>query len=208
MLHLQILTPPAHCHLHCCVNLPYYKHITTRLPFLDLHHVSLIQDNLQSVPPVSQTSRTTIFYKPTGAAIPLIPPNLVEKIESGAFVEMGDLLPSCLGLDDAAKSTQKHCLITNIMEWLQSFAVYVTVIARKQPQRVPDLMGYQVLILEASSEYKNDCWMAYDRYFRQDATSQPQCSWSNIDTTLWLLAFSGQARANRCKFCFSLKTAS
>ena len=56
------------------------------------------------------------------------------------------------------------------MEWLQSFAVYVSV-ARKQPQRVPNLMGYQVLILEASSEYKNDCWMAYDRRFCQDATS-------------------------------------
>ena len=164
----------AHCHLHCCVNLPYYKHITTRLPFLDLHHVSLIQDNLQNVPPAPQTSRITIFYKPTGAAIPPIPPNLVEKIESGAFVEMRDLLPSCLGIDNAAKSTQKHGHITNIMEWLQSFAVYVSVIARKQPQRVPDLMGYQVLILEASSEYKNDCWMAYDRRFRQDATSQPQ----------------------------------
>ena len=65
----------------------------------------------------------------------------MEKIESGAFVEMGDLLPSRLGLDDAAKSTQKHGRITNIMEWLQSFAVYVSVIARKQP-RVPDLMGY------------------------------------------------------------------
>ena len=175
-------------------------------PSLDLHHVSLIQDNIQSVPPVPQTSRTTIFYKPTGAAIPPIPPgNLVEKIESGAFVEeMGGLLPNRLGLDDAAKSTQKHRLIINIMEWLQSFAVYVSVIARKQPRRVPDLMGYQVLILEASSEYKNECWMAYDRRFRQDATSQPQRSWSNIYTTLWLLAFPGQARANRCKLCFSL----
>ena len=124
----------------------------------------------------------------------------MEKTESGAFVEMGDLLPSRLGLDDAAKSKQKHRLI-NITEWLQR---YVSVIASKQPQRVPDLMGYQVLILEASSEYKNDCWMAYDRRFRQDATSQPQRSWSNIDTTLWLLAFSGQARANRCNICFSL----
>ena len=47
---------------------------------------------------------------------------------------MGDLLPSCL---DAAKSTQKHRLITNIMEWLQNFAVYVSLIARKQPQHVP-----------------------------------------------------------------------
>ena len=34
--------------------------------------------------------------------------------------------------------------------------------------------------------------------------SQPQCSWSNIDTTLWLLAFPGQARANCCNICFSL----
>ena len=68
------------------------------------------------------------------------------------------------------------------MEWLQSFAVYVSVIARKQPQRVPDLMGYQVLILEASSEYKNDC------------------SWSNIDTTLWLLAFSGQSQSLQILF--------
>ena len=60
-----------------------------------------------------------------------IPPNLVEQIEAGAFVEMGDLLPSRLGLDDGAKSIQKHHLITNITEWLQSFAVYVSVIAKK-----------------------------------------------------------------------------
>ena len=55
---------------------------------------------------------------------------------------MGDLLSSHLGLDDAAKSKQKHRLITKIMEWLQSFAVYFSVIARKQPH-VPDLMGYK-----------------------------------------------------------------
>ena len=64
---------------------------------------------------------------------------------------MGDLLPNRLGLDDVAKSKQKHRLVTNITEWLQGFAVYVSVIARKQPQCVLDLMGYQVLILEACS---------------------------------------------------------
>ena len=51
-----------------------------------------------------QTNRTTILYKPTGAAIPPILPNLVEKTESGAFVETG---PSRLGLDDAAKIYMK-----------------------------------------------------------------------------------------------------
>ena len=63
---------------------------------------------------------------------------------------------------------------------------------------------YQVLILETSNEYKNDCWLAYDRCFRQQAASDPQCKWSNINSTFWNLAFTGQARASRCRHCFSL----
>ena len=101
----------------------------------------------------------------TGAAIPPVPPGLVEKIESGVFVDMGDLVPHRLGLEEITKSKQKRQAISSISEWLQAFAVYVAVISKKQPDRVPDLMGYQVLMLEASSEYKNDCWLAYDRRF-------------------------------------------
>ena len=116
---------------------------------------------------------------------------------------MGDLLPSHIGLDDATKAKQKYRIVTIIIEWLQGFAVYISVISQKQPQRIPDLMGYQVLILEASAEYKNDCWLGYDRRFCQQV-SQPQRSWSCINSTLWTLAVSGQARGNRCKHCFSL----
>lgn len=65
------------------------------------------------------------------------------------------------------KSSQKHWIITNIIEWLQGFAVYVSVIARKHPQYVPDLMGYQILMLETSNKYKNDCWFGFDRCFCQ-----------------------------------------
>ena len=113
---------------------------------------------------------------------------------------MGDLLPSCLGLDDAAKSKQKHCLIINISEWLQSFAVYVSVIARKQSQRVTDLMGYQLLILVNIRMTAG--WHMTDVFAKMLLFSR-NCSWSNIDTTLWLLAFSGQARTNHCNICFS-----
>ena len=140
---------------------------------------------------------------PAGTALPPVPTHLIEKIESGAFIEMGDLIPSRLGLDDAARSKLRRS-VTNISEWLQAFAVYVSVIARKQPHRVPDLMGYQILILEASNEYHNDCWLGYDRRFRQQAASQPHCKWSNMDSTLWNMAFTGQARTDRCSYCFSL----
>ena len=117
---------------------------------------------------------------------------------------MGDLIPHRLGLEEITTSKQKHQAISTISEWLQAFALYVAVISKKQPDRVPDLMGYQVLMLEASNDYKKECWLAYDRPFRQQAASDPHCKWSNINTTLWNLACASQARANRCRHCFSL----
>ena len=126
---------------------------------------------------------------------------LVEKIEAGKFVEMGDPVPSHLGFEETAGSKSKQRLITNVSEWLQAFAVYVSVVSKKH---VPDLMGYQILMLEASNEYQNNRWLAYGRQFQQLAASQPSCKWSNTVSTLWSLAFTGQAKANRCKHCFSL----
>ena len=29
-------------------------------------------------------------------------------------------------------------------------------------------------------------------------------TWAQVDTTLWHLAFTGKAKSNRCKYCFSL----
>jgi len=63
---------------------------------------------------------------------------------------MGDLVPSHLGFEETSRSKSKQRTITCVSEWLQAFAVYVSVVAKKQPQRVPDLMGYQILMLEAS----------------------------------------------------------
>ena len=66
----------------------------------------------------------------TGTALPPVPTSLVEKVKPGAFIEMGDLLPTHLGLDDTARSKLRRS-VTNISEWLQAFAVYVSVISKK-----------------------------------------------------------------------------
>ena len=127
-----------------------------------------------------------VVSTPTSSNFPYV------KIESGAFIEMEDLIPTRLGLDDTARS-KLRCFITNISEWLQAFAVYITVIAKKQPHHVPDLMAYQILVQEASNEYHNDCWLGYDRCFWQQAASRSNCKWSDKDSTLWNMAFTGQA---------------
>ena len=79
-----------------------------------------------------------------GDALPAVPPKLVERIESRAFIEMSDLSPEHLrqaDLEDDPKSKSRHCPVSSITQWLQCFAVYTAVITRKQPSQVVDLMG-------------------------------------------------------------------
>ena len=87
----------------------------------------------------------------TGTVLSPVPTSLVEKIESSAFIKTGDLIPTRLGLYDTVCS-KLRCSNTNITEWLQAFAVYISVIAKTQPHRISYLMGYQILIPEASNE--------------------------------------------------------
>ena len=175
-----------------------------------LSHIGIIGKH-SSATDQSATSNTTpptsSHSKVLGAGLPPVPAKLVTKIESGAFIEMADLLSEQLGTyayDEESKTRTKKPSVTNILEWLQCFAVYVAVRGQKQPDRIRDFMGYQALIIDAYMEYKSDCWMGYDRRFRQIAASQPGRSWSSIDPTLWNLAFAGQAKTTRCTHCFSL----
>ena len=111
---------------------------------------------------------------------------LAKKIESVAFIEMSDLLPEHMGIhrrrDDHRSKHSKRSL--TILEWLQCFSTYVSIVSRNHPERIPDLMGYQSLIIEASMEYKGDCWAGYDWRFRQQAASHPSTTWSTNDSTL------------------------
>lgn len=70
--------------------------------------------------------------------------------------------------DDQSRVSQSRCkVITNILEWVECFAIYVRSGSKqKQSQRVPEMLGYLILILEAQIEYAGDRWLGYDRRFR------------------------------------------
>ena len=153
-----------------------------------------------------------------GGALPPVPKKLVAKIQAGMFVDMADLLPDRLGTAGGhlaeEESPEKHFVVrlqhpkkkqvTNILEWIQCFGIYTAVVAKKDPARVQDLLGYQSLIVEAKMEYQGDGWLGYDRRFRQRAAADLGKPWSVIDPSLWSMALSGLAKATRCKHCFSL----
>ena len=70
---------------------------------------------------------------------------------------MADILPECLGDKQKGYHRRKHSKRSlNILEWLQCFFTYAAVVARKHPECITDLMGYQSLIIDVSLEYKRD----------------------------------------------------
>lgn len=126
---------------------------------------------------------------------------------------MAELLPDRLGVsagpslevdEERQGKKPKRRQVTNILEWVQCYGIYMAVLTKKAPDRIQDLLGYQGLILEARMEYAGDGWLGYDRKFRQRAAANPDTVWARIDPTLWNIAFAGQGRASRCRFCFSL----
>ena len=65
--------------------------------------------------PANKLSTTSFL----GAALPPVPHKLVEKIKSGALVEMGEILPSHLILtDDELEQKPKHYKVSSLTEWL------------------------------------------------------------------------------------------
>ena len=146
--------------------------------------------------------------------VPPVPTKLIEKIESGKFVDMSELLSDHLGVlenEDQQKSSKpKRHNVTNILEWARCFALYTSILSRKQPQRIADLLGYQSLIILASMAYEGDSWQGYDRIFRQHArifrqhvAVKSSCTWASIDAPLWNVAFAGKTMSPHCKHCFS-----
>jgi len=57
--------------------------------------------------------------------------------------------------------------ITNIMEWVQCFGIYVAIISYAKPKCVADLIGYQSIIIGASQIDREGKWVTYDQHFSQ-----------------------------------------
>ena len=160
----------------------YYLAVDLLLPGNALQQVAEIERSTKLAPPRG--------IKDIGAGISPIPPRLVTRIQSGEFIDMADLLPDQLAPTSTDRTSKpRRQTISNI---LKCFSAYITVVSSKQPEMVPDLLGYMALIIESHMEHTGE---GYDRRFRQIAATKPNMIWAQIDTTLWNLAFSEKTRA-------------
>ena len=60
----------------------------------------------------------------------------------------------------------------------------MAVVSRKKPQKIPEMLAYLTLVIEAHMEYVGEAWLGYDRRFRQRGAADPSMSWAMIDPTL------------------------
>ena len=91
----------------------------------------------------------------------------------------------------------------SIEEWVVCFNTYISVIALCEPQRVPDLLAYSFLVIQASRDYIGAPWRAYDIHFRKQAAAMKLIKWGEKDPSLWLSYFAPTLAKQRCEECGS-----
>ena len=144
-------------------------------------------------------------------AIP-IPPKLAQRIWNGEFIDMAALLPECISFheEEAAKSDREGTKrvrrkVSNILQWVECFHLYINAICARQPDRISDLLGYASLIVHAARKFRGDGWTQYDKNFRKRAAASPGEQWGVINQSLLALAFSSAEVRPHCALCFSLE---
>ena len=107
-------------------------------------------------------------------------PNWSQKVTSGQFVDLADLLSGNLRavdqephtfLDGKLLVSRKRRLveITDILTWTEAFTIYQMVMCATHPHRWPDLTKYKLLIIQTARHSPNRAWLEYDLAFRRDA---------------------------------------
>ena len=70
----------------------------------------------------------------------------------------------------------------------------MAILARKFPDTVPDLMAYQLLIIQTHWDYEDPAWQRYDEAFRDKAAATGNRKWSSLDPHLFNKICAGRAR--------------
>ena len=113
-----------------------------------------------SVPSLAVRPLATKTHLSPFPGTPPLPTKVIEKILSHEYIELADLLPEQLHLSttsiynslvilpESAYSTQrrKRRQIPDIGTWVQVYSVYMLVLATFVPNKLPELIAYQLLI--------------------------------------------------------------
>lgn len=145
-----------------------------------------------------------------GEGMAPVPKKLAEKIWKWEFVEMSEMVAESWSqkLDEPSAGlvavNRRRRPVTELIPWVQCFATYISVMSRRFPESVPELLAYMTGIIRASREY-GPAWTQYHSAFRRQAVSTGNRIWSRINPSLYAVCFTGRAQGTpRCSTCASI----
>jgi len=162
----------------------------------------------QDIPNVGPAIAAPNALTPTEAkfenpSLPPIPPQLLKSIESGKYIDMGDLLPEALSQafdrsqrdmkDDSTTSRHKFPISTPL-DWALAYSTYSAVVTHFHPAKASQMITYNNIVLRLAREVKGRVWFRYDRAFRQAAAIHPNIRWDRREPDIWLAAMSEDIR--------------
>ena len=75
--------------------------------------------------------------------------------------------------------------VNDILLWVECYASMAAVLAEKYPQKMSQLMKYQITIVRAHKSFGGSGWLIYDTSFRRKAASIKSFNWGEVDFTLY-----------------------
>lgn len=133
---------------------------------------------------------------PSGGISSQIPPNLKQKILSGEFVNLANLInPTAnsgqvLNFDSSGQITvlpKSSKRITSIEAWTDAFIVYMDIYCSLHHTQYKDMLKYMHTIRLGAKHYHIQGWSSYDEQFRMKKAQSRDMSWAEVDQELWLL---------------------
>ena len=142
----------------------------------------------------------------------VIPHKLVEKIRSGKFVAMKELLQDNIALLDQLESLQGPSSVqvigatrprlrevTSLPTWCYCFLGFVATMTADPITR--DQLAYARIIIKEAQRQGGLGWLDYDKAFRQQMATDPSIPWNIINPSLMASTTLGQRSSGQGMFC-------
>ena len=150
------------------------------------------------------------------SSYPPVPARLVDKIKSGKYVDMKEMLSDNIsllrslealhpamhaGLNLAAPTKPRLRDVGDILTWAYCFMGYISI--RTPDQATRDMLTYARLLIREARKHGGDGWKAYDTVFRENAAITPLTEWTKIEGSLHATTFVANRSGEGifCRFC-------
>ena len=164
---------------------------------------------LPSPHPIGPSTHAGIVLSP--AAEPF-PRKLVEKVRSGQFIEMRELLADnitpihqlesiqgCNPLHTLGPTRPRLREVSSLPTWCYCFLGYMAILTSNPSTR--DQLAYARLVIKETLRHGRQGWLDYDTAFRQQAAAELSLRWNTLLPGLQASTILGQRNRQEAAFC-------